>query len=83
MIPVQEFFSYFGVKGFYGASMIEVENMILYGEESLNKPLPATKAIAWSSEANERKDETDDFQELYNNSLLSKFQCKLCFFSLI
>lgn len=71
MVPVQEFFSYFGVYGFYGVNMTDVENMILYGEEIVNRPLPSVKDIVLS---NEVKTPNDEFHELYKNSLLSKFQ---------
>lgn len=68
MVPVQEFFSYFGVYGFYGVNMTDVENMILYGEEIVNRPLPSVKDIVLS---NEVKTPNDEFHELYKNSLLS------------
>lgn len=68
MVPVQEFFSYFGVYNFYGVNMTDVENMILYGEEIVNRPLPSVKDIVLS---NEVKVPNDEFQELYKNSLLS------------
>jgi hypothetical protein len=71
MVPVQEFFSYFGVYGFYGVNMTDVENMILYGEEIVNRPLPSVKDIVLS---NEVKAPNDDFHDLYKNSLLSKLQ---------
>lgn len=74
MVPVQEFFSYFGVYGFYGVNMTDVENMILYGEEIVNRPLPSVKDIVLS---NEVKGPNDDYHELYKNSLLSKFERKL------
>lgn len=70
MVPVQEFFSYFGVAGFYGVNMTDVENMILYGEEIVNRPLPSVKDIVLS---NEVKSTNDEFHELYKNSLLSKY----------
>lgn len=73
MVPVQEFFSYFGVYGFYGVSMTDVENMILYGEEVVNRPLPSVKDIVLS---NEVKAPNDDFHDLYKNSLLS--ECTDC-----
>lgn len=69
MVPVQEFFSYFGVYGFYGVNMTDVENMILYGEEIVNRPLPSVKDIVLS---NEVKTTNDEFHELYKNSLLSE-----------
>jgi len=69
MVPVQEFFSYFGVYGFYGVNMTDVENMILYGEEIVNRPLPSVKDIVLS---NEVKTPNDEFHELYKNSLLNK-----------
>lgn len=74
MVPVQEFFSYFGVYGFYGVNMTDVENMILYGEEIVNRPLPSVKDIVLS---NEVKNPIDEFHELYKNSLLSKFKNNL------
>jgi hypothetical protein len=73
MVPVQEFFSYFGVYGFYGVNMNDVENMILYGEEIVNRPLPSVKDIVLS---NDLKSRNDEFHELYKNSLLSKFNLK-------
>ena len=69
MVPVQEFFSYFGVYGFYGVNMTDVENMILYGEEVVNHRLPSVKDIVLS---NEVKNTNDEFHELYKNSLLSE-----------
>lgn len=71
MIPVQEFFNYFGVKGFYGVDMTDVENMILYGEEIVNRPLPSVKDIVMPSEL---KVPNDEFHELYKNSLLSAYK---------
>lgn len=71
MVPVQEFFSYFGVYGFYGVNMTDVENMMLYGEEVVNRRLPSVKDIVLS---NEVKNTNDEYHELYKNSLLSEYQ---------
>lgn len=69
MVPVVEFFEYFGVKGFYGVSMTEVENIMLYGEEIVNKTLPTVKDIV----SHEEKADWDEYYGYYKNSSLSKF----------
>lgn len=67
---MREFLSYFGVKGFYGVDATEVENLIVYGEVTLNRSLPSAKDIVFPSEL---KKPNDEFLELYKESLLSKF----------
>lgn len=71
MIPVKEFFEYFGVYQFYKVNITDVENMVLYGQET-----PFTPSLPSSSDIiipNEIRDTIDEFDEYYKNSILSKF----------
>jgi hypothetical protein len=68
MIPVEEFFGYFGVNGFYGVNMTEVENIMLFGEEFINKTLPTVRDIVF----HEEKPNWDEYYGYYKNSTLSK-----------
>jgi hypothetical protein len=70
MVPVVEFFGYFGVNGFYGVNMTEVENIMLYGEEFVNKTLPTVKDIV----SNEAKSYSEEYYGYYKNSTLSKLR---------
>lgn len=71
MVPVKEFFEYFNVHQFYGASMTDVENIILYGLDAvqLNQSLLASTDLSLT---NEIKNSIDEEQEYYQNSILSK-----------
>jgi hypothetical protein len=69
MVPVEEFFRYFGVIGFYGVNMTNVENMMLFGEEVMNKSYPTLKDIVVSDDV---KVEWNEYYDLYKNSLLSE-----------
>lgn len=73
MVPVKEFFEYFNVHGFHGLSMINVENIIIYGLEAvqLNRSLLASTD---SSLTNEIKNSIDKEQEYYQNSILSEYK---------
>jgi hypothetical protein len=71
MVPVKEFFEYFNVHAFHGVSMMEVENIIIYGLDTvqLNRSLLASTD---TSLTNEIKNSIDEEQEYYH-SILSEY----------
>ena len=71
MVPVKEFFEYFNVRAFHGVTMTDVENIIIYGLDTvqLNRSLLSSD----SALSNEIRSSIDEEQEYYQNSILSTF----------
>ncbi|KAG5679456.1 hypothetical protein PVAND_009021 [Polypedilum vanderplanki] len=71
MVPVKEFFEYFNVHSFHGLSMMDVENIIIYGLDTvqLNRSLFASTD---TSLTNEIKNSIDEEQEYYQRSILTQ-----------
>ncbi|KAL7052495.1 hypothetical protein ACKWTF_004876 [Chironomus riparius] len=70
MVPVKEFFEYFNVRAFHGVTMTDVENIIIYGLDTvqLNRSLLSSD----SALSNEIRSSIDEEQEYYQNSILTR-----------
>lgn len=80
MVPVKEFFEYFNVRAFHGVTMTDVENIIIYGLDTvqLNRSLLSSD----SALSNEIKSSIDEEQDFYQNSILSTIINYLLYFFL-
>lgn len=72
MVPVKEFFEYFNVRAFHGVTMTDVENIIIYGLDTVKQSLNHTILSTESALSNEIKSSIDEEKEYYQNSIFSK-----------